>query len=101
MGFVRPDPELAVPDDDEHAHAFICENDQHTFQLTPKAIQAALESGDADAGTSRADRRPLVVRCPECNEMSGLRAGKCPQCGSWRLPHLPCAECARRQSTGR
>ena len=44
------DDTTVFPDSPEHAHAFMCEEDGHTFTLTPKALQAALQSGKASMG---------------------------------------------------
>ena len=81
------------PDSPEHAHAFMCEEDGHTFTLTPKAWQAALQSGKATMG-NRINRGPLTAECPQCGKMTARRAPRCPVCGEPRLPDQPCPTCA-------
>ena len=90
--WVRKNPESQVPDDPARAATFICERDLHTFGLTPKALQRARESGDAQFGT-RVDRKRFVVRCPQCGELSAKRAIRCARCGGWKLPDRPCHHC--------
>ncbi len=86
------------PDSPEHAHAFMCEDDGHTFALTPKALQAALQSGKAKMG-NRIERGPLTAECPQCGKMTARRTQTCRVCGEPRLPDQPCPTCAAAKNS--
>ena len=92
------DDTVYFPDNPEHAHAFICEDDGYTFSLTPKALYAALQSGKAKMG-NRIERGPLTAECPQCGKMTARRAARCPVCAEPRLPDQPCPTCAAKKLT--
>lgn len=71
------------PDAAEDAMPYICLDDNHVFNLTPKTFQDMSRQGDVKTDGQRLDEGRTFVRCPTTNQFTAVPAIKCPKDGTF------------------
>lgn len=80
---LRGREETEQPDAAEDAMAYICLDDNHVFNLTPKTFQDMSRRGDVKTEGQRLDEGRTFVRCPTTKQFTAVPAIKCPKDGTF------------------